>query len=316
MVTETEAIIQEESNRSQSKLICKKDLYMMGRKGGLRVEVRENDKGDRYLRFGRWWDSGNQNFVINKEKHWQGIKRIVDSNFTSFLGWSGYDIEPYDPESFISVKDHEKIISSKDKEIRQKTKELTRMGGDLVRVRNNLEKTQKQQIKTKIPEFKKNLKQFGKLLDASRVERELHNFLRDNYWIFGPQYVISRSEQKIGFTSRSDFLLERIDGFYDIVELKKSNTKIFSRKKLSGDAKNAISQMINYLHKCDTFYFTHLGELGFDILKPEGKIIMGRSDKEVIENLRIHNSFLNNIKIMTYDQLVENAKQMIKKFEN
>jgi len=312
MAEEIEQIIEE---GPKSKIIVKRDLYMMGKKGGLRVEVREKNDGNRYLRFGKWWEAGNMTFVINQEKHWRSLKRVIDGNFAEFLGWSGYDIKPVAPESYISLKEHDQILNKKDREIRQRTKELNQMGGDLARIRKNLEKTQKQQIKTKIPEYKRNLKIFKKLLETSRVERELHNFLRENYWIFGPQYVTSRSEQKIGFKNRSDFLLERIDGYYDIVELKKSKSNIFSRKKFSGESKNAVSQMITYLHKCDTLYNAHFVELGLDILKPEGKIIIGRSEKEVLENLRIHNSFLNNLKIITYDQLLNSANQMIKKFE-
>lgn len=231
----------------------------------------------------------------------------MDNEYEKLLGWFG-KIKPLDDSGFISVEDHLKAIKKKDKEIKEKTR-------DINNIKKNLLDAQKAQLKTKLPQFKKSLSDFKTLLETNQREGVLHNFLKENFWIFGPQYVSVKNEPQIGFKSRGDFLLERIDNYYDIVELKTNKPKIFSRNKLSAEAKNAISQMIQYLHKCDILYPINLSELRLNILKPFGIIIMGLSDKETIENLRIHNAYFNNMKIMTYDQLINDAQQMINQFE-
>lgn len=128
-------------------------------------------------------------------------------------------------------------------------------------------------------------------------------------------------------------MLEKADGYHDIVELKSPRDDVFTKHgKLSGTTKDAISQMITYLHKCDITYSYHLSELGMDILKPQGFIIVGKRDAiesgsnshsaskkgrrpTTVENLQIHNAFLKNITVMTFDQLYENARQTILRFE-
>lgn len=58
-----------ENKQPKSKIIAKKDLYMMGRKGGLRVEVREKLDGNRFLRISRWSEKDSQHLIIIQEKH-------------------------------------------------------------------------------------------------------------------------------------------------------------------------------------------------------------------------------------------------------
>ncbi len=305
--------------RQMDRTVVQDDIYMMGRKGGLRVEVREEDSGVRYLKIRKWWDAGgrviNSGIRINREDHWRQICRLVDGSLARYLGWSEFEIEPLQGEDFISVKKHKQALMRKEKVIEQRTREMRDMQNDVLRMRRNLKTTLESQMKTKLPQHKATLKAFERLLATSEKERELHTFLKENHWIFGPQYVSARSEQQIGFKLRGDFLLERLDGFYNIVELKKADAKIFSRSRLSAISKNAISQMIQYLHKCDTLYTQHYTELKMDILKPEGRIVIGRSDAEVDKNLRIHNAYLNRMKILTYDQLLSTAKRMLKSLE-
>ncbi len=315
MVEETQEVIV----TPKSKVIAKNYVYMMGEKGGLGIEVRENlEKRNRYLRFNKWWGNVNTNLILNKEKHWIDLKRIVDRNLSRFLGWSGYEIDELsDSGSFVSKEEYERGLKRKDMEIKQKTKELQNLHEDIVRIRKNAKKRLIESRKTKIPQYKKELKKFKQLMNESRNERELHNHLRENSWMFGAKYINAKSEQRIGFRSRSDFLLETFDGYYDIVELKKSNNvKVFTRNKFSSTTQQAISQMIRYLHKCDMLYSDNLIIFDLDILKPKGIIVIGRKgDKEMVENLRIHNFYLHNLSVITYDKLFETANKSIEQFE-
>jgi hypothetical protein len=316
-----EETIIENKKSPKSKVIAKNYVYLMGEKGGLKVEVRQNiEHGDRYLRINKWWQGqGKDNhLILNKERHWTTLKRFVDRDFSRFLGWSGYEIDQLKNGEYISQEEHNRLLKKKDKELKQKTKELQDLHEDIVRVRKSAKKRLMETRKTKIPQYNKELKKFNQLMKESRKERELHNHLRDNPWMFGPKYIVAKSEQRIGFKSRSDFLLQTYDGYYDIVELKKSNNvKIFTRNKFSSVTQQAISQMIGYLHKCDILYSDNRMIFDLDILKPKGIIVIGRAEnKEMLEKLRIHNFYLHNIKIITYDELFKTAKKSIEQFED
>ncbi len=88
----------------------------------------------------------------------------------------------------------------------------------------------------------------------------MQNWLFNHTWIFGPNYidvtkeVINREGDKI------DFLLQRYDTFYDIIELKLPISSLFQGEgnntpnedisrtfQISSEVKNAISQVIGYL---------------------------------------------------------------------
>jgi hypothetical protein len=314
-----DTIPKQNSKRPRDIVVAQDDIYFMGKKGGLRVEVVEDESGFRYLRIRKWFDIGgravNSYLRINKEDHWAQIVRLVDFSFTGHLGWLGPNRESLQGEEFISVQKHRQVLKRKENEIKQRTEELRSLQTDIFQMSKNLKAARESEIKTLLPQYKKALKKFQRLLATSQKEKDMQNFLKSNHWIFGPQYISAKSEQQIGFRNRGDFLLERLDGFFDIVELKRCNANIFSGKSLSAISKNAISQMIRYLHKCDTLYTQHYTELKMDILKPEGRIIIGRSDEEVEKNLRIHNAYLNRMSIQTYDQLLITAKQMLKGFE-
>jgi len=86
------------------------------------------------------------------------------------------------------------------------------------------------------------------------------SYLKDEPWILGLEYLGAIYEDKIGLNGRTDFLLEKITGEFDIVELKGPNEKIFLKSdtqdyyRLSAISKDALSQMINYLSKYDRYY--------------------------------------------------------------
>ncbi len=320
----------EENKEKQgtSKRIMENRIYFMGKKGGLTVEVKQFESKPPFLKISKWHEKGKTTWVnINKEIHWLKIKRVVDSDFAEQLGWAGFSLPETDQPQFISVREHDAQVKKLQKVIKNKSTEVREMEKNLSRIRRNMREELEKKFKTRLPEHKKTLSEYKKKIDAGTGERELHTFLKENFWIFGMHYTATSSQAKIGFRHRGDFLLQRDDGYFDIVEIKSPKDDVFTRyEKLSPTLKDAISQMMIYLHKCDILYSTHITELKRDILKPKGIIVVGMKSKEstetkdditmtVEENLRVHNSFLNNIQIITFDQLYDNVKHTINKFE-
>lgn len=162
------------------------------------------------------------------------------------------------------------------------------------------------------------LKQFEKIIDsAETTERDIGEFLKKNPSIFGLHYVNASSEDKIGLNGRTDFLMEKVDGYYDIIELKGPNDKIFSQDKernylvWTPVAKNAICQIINYLNKYDLLYLSQKEETQKDVLYPKGIIVMGKRTEAEKKVLKIHNHFLNHIEIKTYNDIFDDIKTSI-----
>lgn len=304
--------------------IAERFIFNWGPKGGFRVAVDKWPDGNLQLTFNRWKQKGKPLFIgIGKEENWLKLKRFVDRDLSQYLGWAGYTIPETEKGQFISVEDHERDIKQLEKSFKIRTNDLRETNADMIQTIKRLREENRKKFKTRIPEFKIKLKKFKKMIDEGLNEHDMHPFLKENFWIFGPHYIATKKEQKIGLNHRIDLLLEREDGYFDIVELKGTKAPVFSRKRLSGDSKNAVSQMITYLHKCDKLYSFHLSELKMDILKPNGYIVIGRKEsedqkvvEEIEENLRVYNAYLVNMQIMTYDQLYETSKQIIKKFES
>ena len=192
---------------------------------------------------------------------------------------------------------------------------LTRID-ELERVKIHLEKQ-----KSKVPELKRKIVEFKKLLENSDVnELKIHKFLKDNTWMFGTEYTkIVKSEKNMTIKSRTDFLLKRFDGYFDILELKSPKCKLFTgyrnKKTISKDLKNAISQIMIYLADARTYYLSIKDQSGIDIYFPKGIIVIGRRKKEDAELLKIHNEFLHNIEIWTYDDLLDIGKKTIETYK-
>ena len=190
---------------------------------------------------------------------------------------------------------------------------------------NELERTKirLERQKGRIPELKRKIKEFKKLLNDPKInETKIHKFLKENTWMFGTNYTrMFKSEKWITIRSKYDFLLKRFDGYFDILELKSPKAELFvktrgKKRALSKELKNAISQAMIYLAEARIHYLSIEKETGLDVYFPEGIIVIGRRKEEDKELLRIHNEFLHNIEIWTYDDLLDTAKKTIEIYES
>lgn len=171
--------------------------------------------------------------------------------------------------------------------------------------------------KSKIPEMKKKTKEFEKLLNSPTVsERDIHAMLKREAWMFGAHYQnVVKSEKAMTIKSRDDFLLKRIDDYYDIVELKSPKANLFVNKGvkrvMSRDLKDSISQVIGYLTEKRKYYLSVKDQTGIDAFFPKGIIVIGRTKPEDRELLKAHKEFLHSLDIWTYDDLLFSANRAI-----
>ncbi len=193
--------------------------------------------------------------------------------------------------------------------------EVESLAARIAELEDELEDTHRENSRNRLPEMESKIKTFQRMLVARRVkERDLQTFLRKEYWMFGPQYVRLTHERRAGLKGRNDFLLERSNAFHDVVELKLPGPKLFlgNPPKMSSDLKNAVSQMVSYLHYYYRFYLFDREETQQDVLYPRGLIVIGRRKDSERETLEAHNAVLHRIEILTYDDVLERAKQTLK----
>ena len=195
-------------------------------------------------------------------------------------------------------------------------------------LRSNMAELKERLINMDISQFEEALKEFKRIYTGKHDESDIQEFLKNNAWILGDEYVY---QQPVFFSQfpmwqdKLDFFIKRYDGYYDIIEIKKGNAKLFlglderttinspTRKSpMSGELKDAISQIINYLEEANTYrHAIHDINSSINIHKPRGFVIIGKSNPKYDKAIITLNDYLNDIRILTYDDLYAKANSFI-----
>lgn len=164
---------------------------------------------------------------------------------------------------------------------------------------------------------------FERMIEANESESTWQKWFDKNKWILGSEYVKILNERNIDEHHIADYLMQSFDGFLDLVEIKVPSLKFW----IGPDAHNnynpsaelvaSISQCLNYLYrieiKADSVDFQERHS-GVKVVKPKCLLVYGRSDnwnQTQNEMFRILNSAYQQINIITYDQLLARAKQLL-----
>ncbi len=162
---------------------------------------------------------------------------------------------------------------------------------------------------------------------AGQPEKIFQNWIEANLWIFGVEYYKKHNWRIIDETpndgSEADLVMESVDGYVDLIELKRPRTK--SDKILSYDIDHksffpardlslALGQCLHYLKKLDEQKTKIEDKNSTKILRPRIKLIIGRSadfNSDEYDALRMINSNLSHVQIITYDDLVMNGELIL-----
>jgi hypothetical protein len=159
---------------------------------------------------------------------------------------------------------------------------------------------------------------------AGQPEKIFQNWIESNLWVFGIEYIKKHDVRKIALFSEGDILMESVDGYLDLIELKRpihsilkfddSHSCFYPHPNLS----QVIGQSLFYLQKLSEFKLNLENEYGLKIIMPRIKIIVGRNsdfNDDQKDCLRMLNSNLQSIQIITYDDLVTFGKLLLKTYE-
>lgn len=157
---------------------------------------------------------------------------------------------------------------------------------------------------------------------AGQPEKIFQNWIEKNIsWIFGIDYIQKYHARVIGLHSEADLIMESIDGFLDLIELKRPSHNIFgpidsSHKSYypSTDLAKVIGQSLHYLQEMDNMKLMLEKEYSAKVIRPRIKIIIGRTNnftEAQFNALRMLNSQLSHLEIISYDSLLKYGEKMI-----
>jgi Domain of unknown function (DUF4263) len=165
------------------------------------------------------------------------------------------------------------------------------------------------------------LKRLTELITTNAHERLFQQLLDRNWWMLGGQYVEKIPKRDWTNEENLDMMLKSADNGYDIVELKRSDASLFKthRNKLivSSDVNDAVNQAAHYISEIERQRDHFIARYNVDLYKVRAKVLIGTitesegdADAKRLA-LRMYNSHLHQIEVMTFDGIARICDQVI-----
>lgn len=165
--------------------------------------------------------------------------------------------------------------------------------------------------------------EFETAIETEPSESFWQDWFSRNKWVLGSEYLNILPDRDIDTRDIADYLMRSIDGFLDVVEIKRPNLVFWAGPDSHGNyypssqLTMAISQCLNYLYRIElqsnSIEFAERVD-GTKTVKPQCMLVIGRSDdwgEDKLKALRILNAAHHQLHIITYDQLLLRAKQLL-----
>ncbi|MFI6228242.1 Shedu anti-phage system protein SduA domain-containing protein [Micromonospora echinospora] len=164
------------------------------------------------------------------------------------------------------------------------------------------------------------------VLNRHSSERDLQRALEKNLWIFGGTQLADRlGPRRISRGIELDLALLRPDGTVHVVELKRAAVPLLTHQRdrwvPTNEVHRAVAQAMNYLVALDEDR-PRLAEQGIDVRRASATVIIGHpqfeeaaSENEVDAALRVYNSHLSRVEVVTYQQVVKRADRVLQLME-
>lgn len=152
---------------------------------------------------------------------------------------------------------------------------------------------------------------------------DFENTLKGQNWIFGGRQLNELEKQVFTGLDQVNNSIIRNDGSLHIVELKQANIPNLIIEQhdqliVGTEINQAVSQTMNYLIELDKQKLQTQTNLSTGVRPTSAIIVIGHTDfvdeftaEEIYETLRTYNSYLTQIEVITYDQLIARAKQAL-----
>lgn len=153
-------------------------------------------------------------------------------------------------------------------------------------------------------------------------EEHIRKALSRSWWIFGGKYIGELARRRLTLGMEADIPLLRPDGVLHVVELKKANVEIVKRYRSglvpTSPVHNAVGQAANYLRQLDEDRTEIAETLGVETRRSFATVVIGHplfqpeiDARDINEALRTYVSHLSRIDVLTYAELLDNAKRSL-----
>lgn len=159
------------------------------------------------------------------------------------------------------------------------------------------------------------------LIDDEATEPKFQELLDQNWWMFGGHYVEQIPRRNWTTDETLDILLRTADGYFELVELKRSNPQLFKMDHgkwvVTADVSDAINQAAHYISEIERTYSALFQRYSIDLYRLKAKVLIGYlpPDEADLErkraSLRMLNSHLHRIEVVTFDELVRISQNVI-----
>lgn len=167
-----------------------------------------------------------------------------------------------------------------------------------------------------INKLKDGIKKLSVQLNSpKRNENRIQEILTNYPILFGTEYTEVLDKHNFGSDYEADYVLKRSNGLYDIVEIEASTLNIYTKQgNPSSQLVHAEQQIMDWLQWIE-HNNSYAREKINKLYSPKGYVVIGRSDTLTASNrekLRRRNLvFRDKIEVITYDDLLENAKSLL-----
>lgn len=173
--------------------------------------------------------------------------------------------------------------------------------------------------------YKNAVQRLTDLMNNSQSESDFQNILEEHPWMFGSEYSELLDRRRWTRDEQQDFVVRRTtDGYIELIEIKtplnekylfnydKSHSTYYPSAELS----KVLGQVQHYIEKLDADRNSILAHDKEDTAKIRAKIIIGRdNDDSQCKALRSLNGHLYRIEIITFDQLLRIAQNVLNYLE-
>ena len=165
------------------------------------------------------------------------------------------------------------------------------------------------------------LRKLAQLVEEGALETPLQSLLVRNWWLLGGQYVGMIERRHWTERDTVDMLLQTADGYFDVIELKRSTPPVCKRDhdmfSMTAEVNDAVNQAANYIAVIERRRDTLLADHHIDLYKLKAKVIIGRiRDDDPHRDakrtaIRTYNSHLHRIEVITYDELLRFGQHVV-----
>jgi len=347
----------EESPSSQGTMLkaFRKGRAIQGQKHIITLIKESNKNSELVFNLQKTERVGNQYFINFDEYRRKSRARFIPFYRQTGLDAAGFYLNSYFPKEFEydagQLKESE--IKKVNKQLPQVLRAVSDKGKNKVAIMEEASKTVAElrelkirtkalktaltnlQRKSSLTYYQQSLAELKQRLtenyDETRGKSSWQKWIYKNHWLFGIQYLTPIEKAKVGFDNIPDFLFPTLDGFIDILEIKRPTFPTIREDPshpgsyIWGPKTNeAIGQVINYIQSIELHQLSLRDKINdkygkaypipIHTIKPRAFILIGNSDgwdSRKKKAFRMLNYSLHGIEVLTYADLIRRGESII-----